>query len=134
MDTDGAPMSSVPEFYVLPPDSSAAPLNTPLMSHASLALNRLQLSECLSLAQAGHASSLYIPLACPWQLPRQLRQLLRLDPSSTFQTAAVLAAAVDAVTLPCRLTGEEGSRARGVLYTPTGLHTSWRSPVYGRLG
>lgn len=56
---------------------------------------RHALSKCLSLCEIPHLASLYVPLDAGGSL----------STNSRFQTAALLAAAVDTVTLPFRCTG-----------------------------
>lgn len=56
---------------------------------------RHALSKCLSLCEIPHLASLYVPLDAGGLL----------STNSSFQTAALLAAAVDTVTLPFRCTG-----------------------------
>eukprot|EP00191_Tetraselmis_sp_GSL018_P004957 CAMPEP_0177608190 /NCGR_PEP_ID=MMETSP0419_2-20121207/18331_1 /TAXON_ID=582737 /ORGANISM="Tetraselmis sp., Strain GSL018" /LENGTH=399 /DNA_ID=CAMNT_0019102847 /DNA_START=15 /DNA_END=1211 /DNA_ORIENTATION=+ len=67
-----------------------------------------KLGPCLSLASLAEDVGLYVPLQAP-EAPLASRYL-RWDPGSAFQTSALCAAAVEAVTTPMHL-GSGGSGA-----------------------
>ncbi|KAG2424530.1 hypothetical protein HXX76_014411 [Chlamydomonas incerta] len=67
---------------------------------------RDELSEALALCRMSELASLYVPLAAPAvQLSSALPYLSSYNPALPFHSSAVLAAAVDSVMLPTRLTG-----------------------------
>lgn len=79
----------------------------PLSSDASPAVRtRTAINEALSLSSLMELSSVYIPLSLP-SLSPSLFPRLRVNPTSLFHTSAIAAAAIDCVTLPTRLAGEE---------------------------
>ncbi|KAF6256570.1 hypothetical protein COO60DRAFT_96392 [Scenedesmus sp. NREL 46B-D3] len=72
----------------------------------------MQLSQCMSVAEVAQLASLYVPLAAPASTAGR---------RSSFQTAALLAAAIDTATLPLRCNGFH--TAAGPALGSTDLHS-----------